>query len=334
VAHFTQLDDSAMQSLSAAFALGALQRWKSIAAGTINSNYQLQTSEGTFFLRVNEGKSEAEVALEVSVLTHIVAAGVPSPLPRQCDTGERFARYQGKFISVFDWVPGTHVDATTICDSHCNAAGQALAALHAAGQSMDLAQVGSGRYSYPKVKELFAGLSDSKDPALASVLPILRDEFAWLDGQEEIRGAVPRLLIHADLFPDNVLLEGAKVVALLDFEQACVGSLVYDLAVAINAWCFAEDLVPSRVAALLAGYQEQAPLGEDEIAALVVELRAAALRFTITRITDVYLPSLAEGSLPLGKDFRRFQMRLTTWQGLGADGLRRIADLAKVVASP
>jgi homoserine kinase type II len=330
VGHFTQLDQQTIASLSAEFSLGNLRSWKNIAAGTINSNYQVDTSEGRFFLRVNEGKSEAQVRIEVAVLTHLVAQGVPSPLPKRTSQGEGFARWRDKFISVFDWLPGSHVDGSTTTEAHCRAAGSALARLHLAGKSMDTSGVGEGRYSHAEIEKLFASFESNPEPSLQEVVPLLRAEFAWLAQRADLRSHAERSLIHADLFPDNVLMEGTRVVALLDFEQACVRSLVYDLAVAITAWCFSKALHPERAIALLSGYQEVLPLGDAALAALPVELRAAALRFTVTRITDVHLPSLNTGeATALGKDFRRFQMRLETWQNLPSKELQRIADLAQ-----
>jgi len=104
---------------------------------------------------------------------------------------------------------------------------------------------------------------------------------------------------------------------LLDFEQASTGALVYDLAVCINAWCFVDDFDPALIEALVAGYQQVRPLDPGERALLPVEARAAAMRFTVTRITDVYLPGV---DLP-GKDFRRYLRRL---ERLRAGALARI----------
>ena len=140
------------------------------------------------------------------------------------------------------------------------------------------------------------------------------------------REQAPGGVIHGDLFRDNVLFDGGHLVALLDFEQASRGTWVYDLAVCLNAWCFDDggdgnrprvELVPARARALLGGYQERRALVAAERGLLAVEARAAAARFTITRITDVYLPGV---DLP-GKDFRRYLCRLEGWQGLDPGAL-------------
>ncbi|HUH05847.1 MAG TPA: hypothetical protein VML75_27850, partial [Kofleriaceae bacterium] len=53
-----------------------------------------------------------------------------------------------------------------------------------------------------------------------------------------------------------------------------------------------------------------------DLALLYVETRAAAMRFTVTRITDVYLPRTGNEE----KDFRRYLARLQHLRAIGADG--------------
>ena len=128
--------------------------------------------------------------------------------------------------------------------------------------------------------------------------------------------------------------------AVLDFEQASIGRYVYDLAVTLLAWCFREEqrspglaseegaLLEALGWSLLAGYQRVRPLSDEEREALSVECRLAALRFTVTRITDVYLPSLPpESQAPRpGKDFRDYLARLLHLRAAGAGVMARIVD--------
>src|SRR5262245_64287269 len=107
-------------------------------------------------------------------------------------------------------------------------------------------------------------------------------------------------MIHGDLFRDNVMWEGGEVVAILDFEQASGGSLAYDLAVCINDWCWTDAPRIELAAALLEGYRAVRPLPPPDRAALPIEVRFAAARFTITRVTDVYLARMKNPE----KDFR------------------------------
>jgi homoserine kinase type II len=145
---------------------------------------------------------------------------------------------------------------------------------------------------------------------------LARDELAWLSARAAERAAAPRGVIHGDLFRDNVLFDGEDLVALLDFEQASTGSLVYDVAVCVNAWCYGDAFDAALVRAMCGGYAGRA-MSRAEARALMIELRAAAMRFMVTRITDVHLPGVELA----GKGFDRFQARLESWRALGDAGL-------------
>lgn len=104
----------------------------------------------------------------------------------------------------------------------------------------------------------------------------------WPDG-------LPRGTIHADLFPDNVLMLGDQVTGLIDFYFACTDLFAYDLAVTHAAWCFSNDgrkFDPALSAALIKGYEEIRPLSAEERAAMPLLARGACLRFALTRAWD------------------------------------------------
>lgn len=318
---FTSLSDGEVRRLADRFGLGALRSWRPVPAGTINSNYALDADAGRFFLRVNEGKRDEDVDYEAALVEALAAAGVPAPPPRRSVDGAPWVRHAGRQVSVFPWVPGTHRGSRCIEPAHARAAGEALARLHRAGLELGAGFERAGIYTQADIDRRYLGFADSADAELAPAIEALAGELARLEAAAAARRAAPRGVIHGDLFPDNVLFAaGDRIAALIDFEQASSGSLVYDLAVCANAWCFADDLVPARLAALVAGYRAERALDEAEQAVLHTELRAAAVRFLVTRITDVHLPGVDRP----GKDFRRYLMRLERWRALGEDGLRAL----------
>ncbi|MBT8493389.1 MAG: phosphotransferase, partial [Deltaproteobacteria bacterium] len=211
---------------------------------------------------------------------------------------------------VFPWVPGRHIERSEVSPSIAAAVGAGLAGLHRAGDQVAELPDRFGIYTTRKIVERARGFRDSSDPAVVEVNATLTEEARWLMAQPE---PADLGIIHGDLFRDNVLFapDGQELVALLDFEQASLGSRVYDLAVCINAWCFDQAFDSAQVAAMVGAY------GAVDERALWVELRRSAWRFTVTRITDVYLPGI---DLP-DKDFRRYARRLQAWRELGGDGL-------------
>jgi homoserine kinase type II len=322
MARLTRLDDEDVRALAEAFGLGDLSGWGEIPAGTINSNHWVEAGGRRWFLRVNEGKSEADVRYEAELLGELAARGVATPRPVTAG-GQPLIRRRDRWISVFPWVTGGQRELGEVRLADARAVGAALARLHRAGAGLADRFAREGIYTTAhiaaRVEALVADPRCAADPDLARAVADVREELVWLAGRADQRAGAPRGVIHGDLFRDNVLFAADNsVAALLDFEQASLGAWVYDLAVAANAWCWVDDLVPALCAALVDGYRAVRPLEPVEQDLLWVELRAAAVRFTVTRITDVYLPG---ADLP-GKDFRRYQARLHHWRQIGEAGVR------------
>lgn len=312
MATFTQLSADELRALADTFALGEVRDAQAIAAGTINSNFHLSTARGRYFLRINEGKSEGDVRYEAELVVALAAAGVPTPAPVLTRDGHPYAAHGDKWASVFPWVDGVHRCTAAVTQADAAAVGAALARLHLAGLPLADRFARAGIYTYADIVARYESFRELDDPALHDARFQIADEIAWLDGHAVTRAEAPRGIIHGDLFRDNVLFaaDGA-LAALIDFEQASSGSLVYDLAVCLNAWCFGDDFDLALVRAMIDGYAAVRPLDAAERAALPVECRAAAMRFAVTRITDVHLADTVST-----KDFRRFLARMRRWAEL------------------
>lgn len=318
MARLTRLDDDDIRALAAAFALGEVTAWGEVPAGTINSNHWVEAGGRRWFLRVNEGKREEDVRYEAGLVGELAARGVATPRPVVSTAGQPLVLHRDRWVSVFPWVAGSQRALGEVSPRDARAVGAALARLHRAGAGLADRFAREGIYTTAhiaaRVDAVAVDPRAATDPDLAAAVADARDEMAWLAARASERADAPRGVIHGDLFRDNVLFAAeGEVAALLDFEQASLGSWVYDLAVCANAWCYTDQLVPALCAQLAAGYLEVRPLEPVERALLWTELRAAAVRFCVTRITDVYLPG---ADLP-GKDFRRYQARLRRWRDLG-----------------
>lgn len=308
---FTALGERELKGLASEFDLGTVQAWQAIAAGTINTNLALETDRGRFFIRLNEGKLEADVAWEAQLVTALAAAGVPAPPPLVARDGRPYAECLRKWASAFPWRAGHHLRADQITPGLAATAGAALARLHLAGLELPAAWHRGSIYDHGHLVTRFERCAQIGDPALTHAFAIIREELALAHASAAIRSAATHGIIHGDLFRDNVLWEGDRLSAILDFEQASAGSLAYDLAVTINDWCWTGTPEIELALALVEGYQRLRPLTSGDRAALPIELRASATRFTLTRITDVYLARVENPD----KDFRAFLARAEAWRG-------------------
>ncbi len=310
---FTELTDGDVRALAAALELGAVSAWRPIEAGTINSNFAVDAGRGRFFLRINEGKREEDVRYEAELVAALAARGVSTPLPVRATDGRPYAPFGDRFASAFPWVDGHHREVGEVGADDARRVGRELGRLHRAGAELGPEHRRDGIYTTALIAERYRGFRDDADPALAPAIAAIGEELAWLEARAADRAAGTSGIIHGDLFRDNVLF-GAGAVTLIDFEQASWGSWAYDLAVTLCAWCYTDDFQPPLVAALVAGYAELAPAPPPAL--LWTEARAAAMRFTVTRITDVFLA----GTSQEGKDFRRYLARLQRLRQVGGRG--------------
>jgi homoserine kinase type II len=307
---FRTLTDSDVEEILAGFGLSGLRGYTPIAAGTINTNVAVELEDGRRFLRINEGKSGEDVAREAAIVDFLTDRGLNTPRSLRSGAGQPWLEWRGVFISMFPWVDGRVLSRLELNEDQARQAGVALARLHLTGAPYPDHR--PGRYEPDEIARRLAAIETraGEDPALAAAVEELRPELRRLERERAaVAAQIPHGLVHNDLFMDNVLYRGPTLVALLDFEQSAWGRPIYDLAVSVLAFGFGQDdFRPEITRAFIDGYLDTRPLEAPEAASFGDELCFAACRFTVTRITDVYLRR--EAGAPPGKDFRRYLQRL------------------------
>jgi homoserine kinase type II len=312
MAVYTQLGAEQLAALIAEYDVGELTMAKGIAEGVSNSNWLIETSgkgdkAARFILTMYEFRIEiADLPFFLSLLDHLAANGCAVPRTIHDRSGALYRMVGGKAVALIEFLSGVSVSEPTPAQAH--AVGSALAKLHLA--AADFPDQRGNAMGLAEWQRLAAACGHDGmtaiDPELASLvereLPRLAAE--WPSG-------LPRGVIHADLFPDNVLMLGDKVTGLIDFYFACTDITAYDIAVTHAAWCFDPSgarFDPALSAALLDGYAAVRPLSDLERTAMPVLARGAALRFTLSRAWD-WLNTPAD-ALVTRKDPMAFARRL------------------------
>ena len=301
MASFTKLGADDGARIAHEHDLGACLGVTPIAAGTVNSNYFLDTSRGRVFVRLYEQQDADGVAYEWELLEHLGRHGVP--LPRRVEGPAPGAlRIAGKPVAVFEAVVGEDLCQAQVTSERARSVGEALARASVAGADFPTRR--EGRFTFADIVRLL-------DVAAAARRDELREPIARLRAlQAELTAsapALPRGVVHGDLFRDNVLWRDDRVVALLDWESASDGVVIYDLAVTLLAWCCGDVLDWTLARALVQGYRTVRPISDAEWEGLHWCLRAGCLRFASTRLVDVYLK---DSYPPTYKSYARFLLRL------------------------
>ena len=305
MAVFTQMSIEDARTIALAHQLGVVKAVIGVAAGSVNSNFFLETERGRFFARIYEEQEQDGVAYEWALLDHLTSKGLPVA-QRVLGPRPGAIRIDGKPIAVFSLVAGDESCQALVSEARAHAVGTFLGQAHAALQTFEIRR--ASRFAFPSLRERLdsidaANRAELQEPAKhlrANVEALLRADTS----------ALTRGVIHGDLFRDNVKWhDGTRISGVLDWESASDGICIYDLMVAMLAWCYGDDLDWKLARAMVRGYNETRALSEVEWQSLRQQARAAATRFSITRITDYYLRDSGIGDRVI-KDWRRFYGRL------------------------
>lgn len=324
MAVYVELSESELGQVCAAFGLGQLREFEGIPQGTINTNYRLETDRGRFFLRHTTARPSADLDFEASLLDHLSGASLPMPRLVHSKQGPAHLPMHGGLVSVFEWLRGRELRQGEASSAQGERLGEALAKVHLQGLSFGLRR--KNPYGPETVRAWLHALHGENDAEVRRVLPLLTSSFER--SVEQARAAAPLVEgpIHADLFVDNVKWEGDRVSALFDFEMACTGPLMLDLAITLQSWCFDGNDDPSLARSIVRGYHRVRPIEPAEREGLWGQAVFGAVRFTTSRLRDIHLSKLPPERLSR-KDFRMCEAWLTRLLAMGSDGLVRLAAL-------
>jgi len=273
------------------YALGPVRAFDPVAAGIENTNYFLTTDKGSYVLTLYERLPAEELPFYLNLMAHLARAGVTAPAPEPDRTGALFSFLNGKPAGLVARLAGAPVERPDT--AHCAAVGRALAELHvAAKQYRGRLANRRGPAWWRQAARAVRGLLSAEQNALLSGELKRQTGFA--------KAGLPRGAIHGDLFCDNVLFVDGRVSGIIDFGFAATDAFAYDLAITVNDWCVWQDgdregdLDAGRVQALVGTYDAVRPLTFDERALWGQLLRAAALRFWLSRLYDLHLPRQGE----------------------------------------
>ncbi|MGH6838786.1 MAG: homoserine kinase [Methylocella sp.] len=283
MAVYTEVNEADLASFLGDYDLGHVLALKGIAEGVENSNYFLHADAGYFILTLYEKRvDERDLPFFLGLMEHLSGRGLNCPQPVRNRHGGALGKIAGRPAAIVTFLEGMwHRSPSVRC---CVAVGEALGKLHRAGVGFALYRRNAlGLKAWPALFDEARARADEVRPGLVAEIA---KELAYLEGNWP--RDLPEGVIHADLFPDNVLFVGDELSGLIDFYFACTDELSYDVAISLNAWCFEPDgsYNIAKGLAFFSGYESVRQLTGAEVAAFVVLARGAALRFALTRLVD------------------------------------------------
>jgi len=284
---YTTVSEQALAQFLADYSIGELVSLTGISDGIENTNYFVETSQGQYVLTLFEALTAEELPFFLDLMAHLNEHQVPSAHPIADNQQHYLKTLCGKPAALVQRLTGKSVTEPNL--QQCAALGKALGHAHLVTQNF------AGQRDNRRGPHWWQQTAQQLIPHLNSEeKQLLEDELAFQARHRN--NNLPRGVIHADLFRDNALFDGNTLTGIIDFYYACNDILLYDVAVTINDWCSNPDgsLDDNRYQHLLHAYQQERPFTDNEKTDWPLMLRAAALRFWLSRLQDQRFPRKGE----------------------------------------
>lgn len=306
---YTHLKQQDIEAFLAHYNQGALVDFRGIEAGVENSNYFVNTQVAgesdirPFVLTLLECQSREQLPFVIDFMTLLADNGLPVPTPVRTWEGETLLTLKGKPCLLQPRMPGVHLEKQETTAPKCFTMGRYLASIHRIGQSASISQENLRGFSWIQAQV------DRLAPLLSEEMcAFLTEQWQAILQALEPFDSLPKGLIHADLFFDNVLFDNGEVSGIIDFFQSCHDWLMYDVAVAVNDWCLKDDLTldAEKTEAFFEGYQSVRLFTLEEKQAWPTIQRLACLRFWLSRLVTFVYPEYHHDSYQNDDAVRRF----------------------------
>ena len=308
MAVYTKLSENNLKDFFSKYNLGKLLKFQGIQEGIENSNYFVKTDSGKFILTVYEKRvEEKDLPFFMGLMKNIFNENFPSPEPIINKNGNYITEIFGKKAAVVSFLEGT--SKKNLTPGNCHEVGIYTAKLHMITKNLNIKRtnrlsVNSWRLIYRKIQRDCSKIYPDLTKIIERNLEIIEDK--WPKN-------IPRGIIHADLFPDNIFFKGNKLTGIIDFYFSCYDFYALEIAICLNALCFEGknknlSFNVTKAKKLIDGYSSIRKLTEEEKESLKILCHGAAMRFLLTRVFD-YL-NLTEDALVKIKDTVEYLKRL------------------------
>lgn len=318
MAVYTHLTKQEIEHHLEKYSIGKLVDFKGIIGGIDNTNYLITTTQNRFILTIFESRiKEEDLPFFINFKLHLAKKGIHCPKPILDNSGQSLVELKGKRSAIVSFLEGKALEPRedgyfdNITVNHCAEIGKNLAKLHL--EASDFAMKRHNDLSVHDWRKLFGKFENLLDNYQKNLREEILQNLNFLENSW--KNNLPQEVVHLDLFPDNVFFEGEKLKGIIDFYFSATESLVYDLAITINAWCFDEknNFCQEKYDALLHEYKAKRQILAEEQEFLPIALRGSAMRFLLTRLHDMFFTP--EGSLVKIKDPKEYLQKLRFWNG-------------------
>ena len=308
MAVYTQLNQSKIEEILSNYNLGKLDSFKGIEEGIENTNYFLSVNKKKFILTVYEKRVKSEdLPFFSNLMFSLNNANFKCPAPIINKSNSTITNFDGKKLMIVSFLEGKA--KSNLSPKNCKDVGIETAKMHELTKNIKIKR--QNDLSVNSWRNLFETVKDQCS-MLHKDLPKLIDE-NLTSVEKNWPKNLPKGIIHADLFHDNIFFNKDKFTGIIDFYFSCEDFFALEIAICFNALCF--DGIKSNLSFnvtkaknFIDGYSSIRKLSDSEIQSIKVLSQGAALRFLLTRVFDAL--NTVEGAMVKVKDPIEYLNRL------------------------
>ncbi len=307
MAVFSKVSKEDIENFINNYSIGNLLSFEGIVEGVENTNYKITTSNHNYILTIFEKRVNTdELPFFMSLQKELVAHGFDCPLPIENNNGSVINKIQNKSAVIISFLEGKQLQS--ILPVHCKEVGSMIARFTNITKTSKLKR--ENGLNIKSWEAIVNKCKETKEKSFDHYFNQLEKELSYLKNNWPTN--LPKAIIHADLFQDNVFFIKDKVSGLIDFYFSCEDYIAYELALAINAWCFdvKGGFQKKHYLSLMEGFHKYSSINNEEIKSLNILLRGAAVRILVTRLHDmIYHP---KDALVIPKDPEEY-LKILEW---------------------
>ena len=308
MAVYTKLNQNKIEEILSNYNLGKLDSFKGIEEGIENTNYFLSVDKKKFILTIYEKRVKSDdLPFFSDLMSSLNKANFKCPAPILNNENRTITNFDEKKLMIVSFLDGKAKE--NLSPINCKSVGAEIAKMHQLTKNLKLNR--QNDLSINSWRKLFEAVKD-KCTKIHKDLPKLIEE-NLIDVEKNWPKNLPKGIIHADLFHDNIFFIQDKFSGVIDFYFSCEDFFAFEIAICFNALCFDGlknnlSFNVTKAKHFIDGYTSIRKLTDEEINSIKVLSQGAALRFLLTRVFDSL--NKVEGAIVKIKDPVEYLKRL------------------------
>lgn len=284
MAVFTRLNKDQINNFLSYYSIGELNEYFDIVEGIENTNYKIICNQKPYILTIFEKRvNEDDLPFFMDLKIYLNQNNFLCPKPITDNSGNIINSIQNKKAVIISYIEGNKKSSSG--KEECKEMGEMLGKFHNITNNFNKKRINT--LGLNEWKQIFTKCKSEDKNEFKEIYNNLEKELIFIENNWPIN--LPKGIIHADLFKDNIFFLDNKISGVIDFYFSCYDFYLYDISIVINEWCFEkkEKLFNKNFFdAFISNYNSQRKLLEEEISSFNILLRAAAVRILVTRLHD------------------------------------------------